>query len=302
MGIEALADQVADTDGARRDTLVLSNKRRVPLDAAESLSVGTRVRVYWAGDGVWYAGKIISVEKRGHRILYDDGERKFHDLADPGETWELEDTSKLAKKAAPVDTSKLAKKAAPVDKSKVAKKAAPVAPPLDAEETTSAFDAAVSGLSGKRKVVPTQVKIGNQYVKRQNLYDMDTGENSAFKLDDAYDDAFAPQERATHTAPRPPAAAAANSSGRPQPQPRLQSEAEKRRLANNEALRRDAAAMAQRRALFFHEHRARIAPFGESKVLASLAALAAAAPAAPDGARCSASRSPSWAARCATTS
>jgi len=193
-----------------------------------------------------------------------------HDLADPGETWELEDTSKLAKKAAPVD------------KSKVAKKAAPVAPPLDAEETTSAFDAAVSGLSGKRKVVPTQVKIGNQYVKRQNLYDMDTGENSAFKLDDAYDDAFAPQERATHTAPRPPAAAAAaNSSGRPQPQPRLQSEAEKRRLANNEALRRDAAAMAQRRALFFHEHRARIAPFCESKVLASLAALAAAAPAAP---------------------
>ena len=290
MGNEALADQVADTDGARRDTLVLSNKRRVPLDAAESLSLGTRVRVYWAGDGAWYAGKIISVEKRGHRILYDDGERKFHDLADPGETWELEDTSKLAKKAAPVD------------KSKVANKAAPVAPPLDAEETTSAFDAAVSGLSGKRKVVPTQVKIGNQYVKRQNLYDMDTGENSAFKLDDAYDDAFAPQERATHTAPRPPAAAAANSSGRPQPQPRLQSEAEKRRLANNEALRRDAAAMAQRRALFFHEHRARIAPFCESKVLASLAALAAAAPAAPDGARCSASRSPSWAARCATTS
>ena len=53
MGIEALADQVADTDGARRDTLVLCNKRRVPLDAAESLSVGTRVRVYWAGDGVW---------------------------------------------------------------------------------------------------------------------------------------------------------------------------------------------------------------------------------------------------------
>ena len=290
MGIEALADQVADTDGARRETLVLSNKRRVPLDAAESLSLGTCVRVYWAGDGAWFAGKIISVEKRGHRILYDDGERKLHDLADPGETWELEDTSKLAKKAAPVDTSKLAKKAAPV------------ALPLDAEETTSAFDAAVSGLSGKRKVVPTQVKIGNQYVKRQNLYDMDTGENSAFKLDDAYDDAFAPQERATHTAPRPPAAAAANSSGRPQPQPRLQSEAEKRRLANNEALRRDAAAMAQRRALFFHEHRARIAPFCESKVLASLAALAAAAPAAPDGARCSASRSPSWAARCATTS
>ena len=57
MGIEALADQVADTDGARRDTLVLSNKRRVPLDAAESLSLGTRVRVYWAGDGTWYARK-----------------------------------------------------------------------------------------------------------------------------------------------------------------------------------------------------------------------------------------------------
>ena len=92
MGVEALP-QVADTDGARRDTLVQSNKPRVRLDAAESLSPGTRVRVYWAGDGAWYAGKIISVEKRGHRILYDDGERKLHDLADPGETWELEDTS-----------------------------------------------------------------------------------------------------------------------------------------------------------------------------------------------------------------
>ena len=148
--------------------------------------------------------------------------------------------AKLAKKEA-AKAAKLAKKAAPVDRSKLAQKAAPVALPLDAEETTSAFDAAVSGLSGKRKVVPTQVKIGNQYVKRQNLYDMDTGENSAFKLDDAYDHAFAPQERATHTAPRP--LAAANSSGRPQPQPCLQSEAEKRRLANNEALRRDACAL-----------------------------------------------------------
>ena len=237
----------------RRETLTVSNKRRVPLDATESLSLGTRVHVYWTGDGAWYAGKIVSFDERGCWIVYDDGERKVHDLADPREVWELEDTCPP-------------------------KKAAPMPPPLNAE-TTSAFDAAVSGLSGKRKVVPTQVKIGNQYVKRQNLYDMDTGENSAFKLDDAYDDAFEPQERKTHAAPPPPAAT--KSSGRSQQQPRLQSEAERRRLATNEALRRDAAAMAQRRARFFHEHRARIEPFCEPKVLASLAEAAAAAPPAP---------------------
>ena len=129
--------------------------------------------------------------------------------------------------------------------------------------TTSTFDAAVSGLSGKRKVVPTQVKIGNQYVKRQNLYDMDTGETSAFKLDDSYDAAFVPQERPTPAALPPPPAAASKPNERPPQQPRQQSAAEQRRLQTNEALRRDAAAMAQCRARFFHEHRARIEPFCE---------------------------------------
>ena len=66
-----------------------------------------------------------------------------------------------------------------------------------------------------------------------------------------------------------------------QQQPRQQSAAEKRRLQMNEALRRDQAEMVQRRARFFHENRARIEPFCEPKVLASLAKAAAAAPPMP---------------------
>ena len=61
----------------------------LPLDAA-SLTLGTRVLVFWAGNDSWYAGKIISIDKRGHRILYDDNDKKFHDLTDPEEVWELE--------------------------------------------------------------------------------------------------------------------------------------------------------------------------------------------------------------------
>ena len=68
------------------------------------------------------------------------------------------------------------------------------------EEPSSAFDAAVGDLRGKRKIVPTMVKIGSQYVKRQNLYDMDTGEHGAFELDHSYDDAFIPQARVLHRA------------------------------------------------------------------------------------------------------
>ena len=284
-------------DETRRETLELSSKRRPPIDPA-SLEIGTRVRVWWAGDDQWFAGKVISVsDKRGHRILYDDGEKKYHDLSDPAELWELEgDPSKVldskslaAAPAWPRAAPKATKSTAPVPPS--AKKAAapapakktaapappPPPPPPSAAEPTSAFDAAVSGLSGKRKVVPTQVKIGNQFVKRQNLYDMDTGENSGFKLDDTYDDAFLPQERKTH-ADRPQPSAA---KPRHQQQPRQQSDAEKRRLQMNEALRRDAAEMAERRARFFHEHRARIEPFCEPKVLASLAKAASAAPPMP---------------------
>ena len=145
---------------------------------------------------------------------------------------------------------------------------------------TSTFDAAVSQLHGKRKVVPTMVQIGSQFVKRQNLYDMDTGERGAFELDHAYDDAFAPRERgvasastaAEHVAPKLPAPARA---------PYVPSEAERRRTANNDALKADGVVLAERRACFFHEHRARIEPFVEGKVLSALATATAAAPVAP---------------------
>ena len=68
------------------------------------------------------------------------------------------------------------------------------------ETPSSAFDASVGDLRGKRKIVPTMVKIGSQYVKRQNLYDMDTGEHGAFELDHSYDDAFVPQARVLYRA------------------------------------------------------------------------------------------------------
>ena len=303
-------------DAARRETIELSKKRRMPLDPA-TLEIGTRVRVWWAGDEVWFSGEIISIGgKRGHRILYDDGEKKYHDLSDPVEVWELESAPSKAqnskplasapawpraakpsaeeaaapvpppakKPAAPVPAKRPAPPPAKRASSMPAKKPVPPPakkaaspPPPSAAESTSTFDAAVSGLSGKRKVVPTQVQIGNQFVKRQNLYDMDTGETSGFRLDDTYDDAFLPQERKTH-ADRPQPSAA---KPRPQQQPRQQSAAEKRRLQMNEALRRDQAEMVQRRARFFHENRARIEPFCEPKVLASLAKAAAAAPPMP---------------------
>ena len=66
--------------------------------------IGRRINVWWGGDGVWYAGVISAHDvvhpRRSsngaadprHRFLirYDDGERKYHYLAE-GETWELQD-------------------------------------------------------------------------------------------------------------------------------------------------------------------------------------------------------------------
>ena len=65
---------------------------------------------------------------------------------------------------------------------------------------------------GKRKVVPTMVKIGNAFVKRQNLYDMDTGERSVFDTEIGDADAnFAPRDRPVYE-PSLPAAKATSSS------------------------------------------------------------------------------------------
>ena len=63
--------------------------------------------------------------------------------------------------------------------------------------------------------------------------------------------------------------------------PRQVSAAEKRRNANNDSLKADAARLAAQRTSFFHEHREYIAPFVDPKVLTSLKAAAAQAPPTP---------------------
>ena len=137
--------------------------------------------------------------------------------------------------------------------------------------------------SGKRQVIPTLVKIGNEYVKRQNMYDMETGERSVFDSEfdgSQHSGAFAPRER--------PVAPAGTAAAQPQPkvatvprEPREVSVAETRRMANNEALRAEKAATLAKRAVFFHAHKARIAHFVDAPVLASLAEAASRAPAPP---------------------
>ena len=53
--------------------------------------VGKRVKVWWGGDNEWYNGKIVSylTAKQRHRIHYDDGEKKEHNLSDPREKWSI---------------------------------------------------------------------------------------------------------------------------------------------------------------------------------------------------------------------
>ena len=48
-------------------------------------AVGARIRVYWTVDRRWYGG--VALEARAeapvtlHRVLYDDGDELWHDLA-----------------------------------------------------------------------------------------------------------------------------------------------------------------------------------------------------------------------------
>ena len=65
-----------------------------PVIEEEAL-VGTRVCVWWGGDGRWYSGVIDALRpRRGtiwHRVSYDDGDVKWHALSEGnGETWRLE--------------------------------------------------------------------------------------------------------------------------------------------------------------------------------------------------------------------
>ena len=133
--------------------------------------------------------------------------------------------------------------------------------------------------SGKRKIVPTMVKVGREYVKRQNLYDMETGERSIFdsEYDGRRDAAFAPVDRAAHSVSATSTAKSAPKAAAKAPAAREVSAAEKRRVANNDAIRADAAVLAERRAHFFAAHAETIAPFVEPSVLRSVQATANAA-------------------------
>ena len=55
---------------------------------------GTRVRVWWGGNGKWFDGKVIEIhrafgEPPSWRIHYDDNEILWWYLDDPDETWKI---------------------------------------------------------------------------------------------------------------------------------------------------------------------------------------------------------------------
>jgi len=45
----------------------------------ERFPMGTKVRVYWAGDEAWYPGEVDSILSSGElHITYDDGESELY--------------------------------------------------------------------------------------------------------------------------------------------------------------------------------------------------------------------------------
>jgi hypothetical protein len=134
------------------------------------------------------------------------------------------------------------------------------------------------GRANKRKVIPTMVKVGNQFVKRQNMYGMETGERSVFdtEFDGVRDEAFAPKDRPVYNTAAVEARAKGGGGGAAKPAKPV-SDGELRRQANNDVLRESAASLGARRARFFASEaaRPRIAPFVEPAVLAALDAAAA---------------------------
>ena len=200
----------------------------------------------------WYSGVATAVHADGSvDVAYDDGDA------------ELRVQPKFIK--------------APAAQPPVAQ--APVAPPAANPGASTATPSSTAAALGKRKVVPTMVQIGNQWVKRQNMYDMESGERSVFdsEFDGTRDAAFAPRDRPVYDAAR----AAAAPKAAPKKPARPPSDAEVRRKENNEALRAEAVVLAARRARFFDEHRGAIAPFVSGSVISATAAAAAAAAALP---------------------
>jgi len=58
---------------------------RAAREAAQAL-VGRHVRVWWAGDNVWYAGSIASFDNvsKKHTVSYEDGDLRAHNLLEAG--------------------------------------------------------------------------------------------------------------------------------------------------------------------------------------------------------------------------
>ena len=101
--------------------------------------------------------------------------------------------------------------------------------------------------SGKRKIVPTMVQVGSQFVKRQNMYDMASGERSVFDAEcGARDAAFAPRDRPTLDRDALAAAAAPVAAKAPARE-YVPSAAEKRRVENNNTIKADTEVLKQRR-------------------------------------------------------
>ena len=124
-----------------------------------------------------------------------------------------------------------------------------------AEPSASEAAAAEGSVLGKRKVKATVVQIGNQFVKRQNMYDMEQGEGSVWdrELSGHTDAAFEYKERA---------APALLPKVKKQAAPRVQSAEEKERLERNDTMRSAKEATAATRARFLEPHRATLERFG----------------------------------------
>ncbi|KAL5708183.1 hypothetical protein ACHQM5_019004 [Ranunculus cassubicifolius] len=85
--------------------------------------VGKRVKVYWSGSRRWFAGRIVSFDKKRklHKVIYDDGDKEDLDLKRERIELEIMDTedfnlcstsgSSQEKKVSPKSESKFANKA-----------------------------------------------------------------------------------------------------------------------------------------------------------------------------------------------
>ena len=165
------------------------------MSAAEvAVVLDRRIKLWWPGDSAWYTGGIIRYAKKSgkHLVKYDDGDKKWHNLWHPEEKWEYlaDGTPHLADEMASHDASTSKGRGRPkggpekcadcCKKRKTATFCSACPTCIAAQPATStamppplpvAGDGVLPDVGGgKRKIVPTMVKVGNQFVKRQNMY------------------------------------------------------------------------------------------------------------------------------------